>query len=399
MKIFKDSIIYLSGELIAKILPFLLLPYLSRKLGVAGFGELSFYQTLNALFVIVFTMSQDGALTRYYYHYGKRNLSTMLIVAYSYIMIVSSLSLIIAYFLHSIVLMAVICAAASQAVLNTQLSLRQCQKQAISYTIIQIGSGLSTTLLTVLLLEYTHNFPIEKRFAALFLGNATVSLIALMSYQIKNKKPFQFRGKSILLSANYLLGFGLPLLPHQIGLFIKGQVDRIFIFEHFSKTELGIYSAAYQIASVLGVILMAVNKATVPYFYQALKSKRIYAKTIRCWALFGLLFAFIPAMIGVIVPEKWILWIIGKQFIHIKYYTITFLIGFGLTIPYYLLVNYLFYYGKNKIIATISLFSSGCYLLILFFTIQLGMNYLPLAMIGANIIILPILYWQVKEKT
>ena len=31
--------------------------------------------------------------------------------------------------------------------------------------------------------------------------------------------------------------------------------------------SLGVYSAGYQTASVLGVLLMALNKATVPYYY------------------------------------------------------------------------------------------------------------------------------------
>ncbi|HHF3653343.1 TPA: flippase, partial [Haemophilus influenzae] len=43
MKVFKDSVIYLVGELSSKLVPFLLLPYLSRKLGVEGYGSLSYY--------------------------------------------------------------------------------------------------------------------------------------------------------------------------------------------------------------------------------------------------------------------------------------------------------------------------------------------------------------------
>ena len=39
MSLIKDSSIYLIGELSAKCVPFLLLPYLSRKLGVEGFGS------------------------------------------------------------------------------------------------------------------------------------------------------------------------------------------------------------------------------------------------------------------------------------------------------------------------------------------------------------------------
>ena len=41
MKLLKDSLIYLLGELAAKALPFLLLPYLTRKFGAAGYGDLS----------------------------------------------------------------------------------------------------------------------------------------------------------------------------------------------------------------------------------------------------------------------------------------------------------------------------------------------------------------------
>ena len=59
MSLIKDSSIFLIGELSAKCVPFLLLPYLSRKLGVEGFGELSYCQTFLALFVIFIGLSQD----------------------------------------------------------------------------------------------------------------------------------------------------------------------------------------------------------------------------------------------------------------------------------------------------------------------------------------------------
>ena len=49
MKLLKDSLIYLLGELAAKALPFLLLPYLTRKFGAAGYGDLSYWQTLLSL--------------------------------------------------------------------------------------------------------------------------------------------------------------------------------------------------------------------------------------------------------------------------------------------------------------------------------------------------------------
>lgn len=62
MSLIKDSSIYLIGELSAKCVPFLLLPYLSRKLGVEGFGKLSYYQTFLPLFVIFIGLSKMALL-------------------------------------------------------------------------------------------------------------------------------------------------------------------------------------------------------------------------------------------------------------------------------------------------------------------------------------------------
>ena len=61
------------------------------------------------------------------------------------------------------------------------------------------------------------------------------------------------------------------------------------------------------------------------------------------------------------LPETLFTWFLGENYIGTHYYICLFLIGFGLTIPYYLLVNYLFYHAKNKLIASISLMSTGVY--------------------------------------
>ncbi|MFH4134884.1 oligosaccharide flippase family protein, partial [Acinetobacter baumannii] len=79
--------------------------------------------------------------------------------------------------------------------------------------------------------------------------------------------------------------FGLPLILHQSSFFIKGQLDRIFIYQQYSKAELGIYSAGVQIAAVLPIILMALNKAIVPYYYQGLKDSSLTIKKIKKYTL------------------------------------------------------------------------------------------------------------------
>lgn len=62
---------------------------------------------------------------------------------------------------------------------------------------------------------------------------------------------------------------------------MKGQLDRIFIYQQYSKSELGIYSAGVQVAALLPVVLMAVNKAIIPYYYQSLREKNLTIHDIK----------------------------------------------------------------------------------------------------------------------
>ena len=394
MKLLKDSLIYLIGELAAKALPFLLLPYLTRKFGAAGYGDLSYWQTLLSLLIIVLSLSQDGALTRYFYVYGKRNLPNIMLAGYGYTALVSLAALGVATAMQSINLAAVTCAAAAQSVLGVQLAYRQCQKRALSYTLIQTASGVFTSLLTIALLEATHAAPIAIRFAALFIGNAAVSLA---TYALIRKRHRRRSWRRLFQAAQYIVAFGLPLVLHHASGFIKGQLDRIVIHQHYAPEQLGIYAAGLQLASILSILLLAANKAIVPHYYQAIKQGSLNAAKIRRLALASLAASPIPAALVWLLPNALFTWLLGAPYAGSQYYAALFLLGFGLTLPYYLLVNHLFYHGKNQRIAVISVLSTLVYLAALFATARIGIQWIPLAMIAGNAAILPILFVNVKD--
>lgn len=393
MKILKDSAVYLLGELFAKALPFLLLPYLTRKLGAAGFGELSYYQTVLSLLALAFGLSQDGAITRYFYFYGKRNLPNVLRTGGLYTLALTLLGLLFAWWRQSWILGFVVLTAGSQTLLGAQLAWRQCQKRALPYVAIQISSSALSAVLTVLLLECTAYQPVAMRFAALCSVNFAVAAAAYC--WANQKQPAHFTRRRALYSLRYILAFGLPLLLHHASGFVKGQLDRIIIYRMYSAAELGVYAAALQLAGILSIILMAVNKATVPYYYHAIEQKKITARRVRRWAWLGFCAAPLFAAAVWCMPESWFVWFLGPQYIGAHHYIVLFTLGYALTIPYYLLVNYLFYFGKNSLISSISLLSAAIYLLILFAVAPLGMAWLPWAMVAGNLAILPILYYFV----
>lgn len=396
MKVFKDSVIYLVGELSSKLVPFLLLPYLSRKLGVEGYGSLSYYQTFLSLFLIVVSLTQEGAISRYFYFYGKRSLNLVVNTGYAYTTIIGSIILMGCWIAQSEILFYAALSSIFQSFLNVQLSVRQCQKKAWSYAFIQFSLTVTGAVFTVALLEYYQNDLVEKRILAILLSNLVVWFFSYFLYRKSvTSKKYQFKHYQSALF--YILGFGLPLILHHASFFLKGQLDRIFIYHKFSEIDLGLYAMGAQLALVVSIAIQALNKAIIPYFYEALKQKKLVIQQLHKWALFSFLLIPIPALVIWIIPENVLVWILGSQFVGTKYYFILFLISTTLSIPYLILVNYLFYYGKNKLISQCSVLSTIIYVASLVALTFTEIKYIPYAGIIGSLSIIPILYFMTSK--
>lgn len=398
MKILKDSAIYLIGELFAKSLPFLMLPYLTRKLGTDGFGELSYYLTWLALFGIFVGLSQEGAVTRYYYFYGKRALNTVVKAGYIYNIACSILLLIVCWWFKAEIMAYIVLATMFQSFINVQLAIRQCQKQPFKYITLQIILSLTNVIFTVAALEYFSNDLVLHRILAIVFANMLTFFIASVVlgdlFAVKTKISFN----RFKLAFTYIITFGLPLVLHQSSFFIKGQLDRIFIYKQYTNSELGIYSAGVQVAAVLPIVLMALNKAIVPYYYQGLKDNTLGIERIKKYAFMSLLVCLIPALIALCMPLELYQWFLGEEYSDSKYYVILYLIGYGMNLPYLILVNYYFFYGKNMLVSKITISSALFYLILLLIFSAISIQLIPHALIISNIIMIILLYLCTKIK-
>ena len=398
MRILKDSFIYLVGELINKSLPFLLLPYLTRKLGTEGFGELSYYLTILALLSICIGLSQEGAVTRYFYFYGNKAIDLIVRAGYLYNILFSTVCLIISWILKSEIIAYITLIATFNSFLSVQLALRQAQKQPIPYIMIQFLSSVSLVVFTVLMLEYVAGDRVVNRLLALLLSSALVFFITYLFINKSFKISRKFSLENYKSALVYIFSFGIPLILHQLSFFMKGQVDRIFIYKLYSATELGVYSAGVQIASVLTIFFMALNKAITPYYYEGLKNKELTVEKIKKYTLVSFVFISLPAFICYFLPNRLFVWFLGVGFGESQFYTVLFLIGYGLTLPYLILANYLFFYGKNKLIAGITFSTSVIYIILLIILSELSIKFIPFSLIFSNLLIVVILWILVSKN-
>lgn len=396
----KDSLIYVVGEMTAKAVPFLLLPYLTRVLGTTGFGDLSYYLSLTAFIVIAMSLSQNGALTRYFYVYGRHGLGNILLAGGLYSVGVLLIGTVISWLLHSELLFYCFFTAFLQTLIQNQLALRQCQKRPFSYLTIQLGLALGNLLWTVLIFQFFAGDTTDKvaqRLIAIILAHGFTFVVALAWAKYQFAIKFRFTPKRLKLGLGYILTLGLPLLLHGLSYTIKGQLDRVLIHQRFSSHELGVYSAGVQVASSLTIVIMAVNSALVPHLYERLKSQRMTVMQLHRLFWLSLIVPVILTAMAWAMPSSLMAWLLGSDFAQSQYYVVMFVLAFSLIIPYLLLVNFLFYHAKSAQISLCSVISTVVYLLALWVLSGVSLAAVPYATIISSVVILPLLYYYTLQ--
>ena len=389
----KDSRIYVVGEMTAKAVPFLLLPYLTRVLGTTGFGYLSYYLSLTAFILIAMSLSQNGALTRYFYVYGRHGLGNILLAGGLYSVGVLLIGTVISWLLHSELLFYCFFTAFLQTLIQNQLALRQCQKRPFSYLTIQLGLALGNLLWTVLIFQFFAGDTTDKvaqRLIAIILAHGFTFVVALAWAKYQFAIKFRFTPKRLKLGLGYILTLGLPLLLHGLSYTIKGQLDRVLIHERFSSHELGVYSAGVQVVSSLTIVIMAVNSALVPHLYERLKSQRMTVMQLHRLFWLSLMVPVILTAMAWAMPSSLVAWLLGADFAQSQYYVVMFILAFSLIIPYLLLVNFLFYHAKSAQISLCSVISTVVYLVALWVLSGVSLAVVPYATIISGVVILPL---------
>ncbi|WP_290366807.1 oligosaccharide flippase family protein [Citrobacter sp. S39] len=264
MTLLKDSMIYLIGEIFSKLFPFLLLPYLTRQLGPAEYGSLSYFMAVITLLSIIIGLVQQDVVSRFYFFYGNKSVYNILFagITLSTIMYMSVVSIGI-YFKHPVLsLLATV--ALFQSLLQAGLSLLQCQKKAFNYVLIQSLVTLIGFFATLFFFEFIQK-DAEYRIISLAIGNA-IGYLILLFFLLRRKK---FKIKPLIFHRYIIhaICYAAPLIIHHLSYYVKGQFDRVFINNHFSSAQLGVYSAGLQLSMILPVLNSDYNNVQALKYY------------------------------------------------------------------------------------------------------------------------------------
>jgi len=174
----------------------------------------------------------------------------------------------------------------------------------VQFAIASVANVLITIGATIALVVGFHKGPIGAVIGN-FVGTLTVYIV-LLAYR-REQLGLQF-DRGLFRAMNR---FGLPLVPSALALWAINLIDRLFINAYRGQSEVGIYSLAVQISSVI-VFLMTAFQLAWPAFAYSIRDEGA-AKRTYAYVLTYLLFltCWLSLAFGVLAP--WIVHILAPR--------------------------------------------------------------------------------------
>lgn len=361
------SAVYLVSNILNAIIPFALLPVLTRYLSPEEYGEVAMFQTLLGALAAFIGLSAHGAAARKFYdgNLGQDDLAEFIGSCLQILLVTSLVSVgVLAVFGNEFsewlgldkkwILLGVLVTAAN-VIVQLRLGQWQVRKQAIKYGVLQVSLSLLNVLvslgLVVMLLQGA-----DGRISAQIWTAVIFALVAL--WLLKEGKLLLF----LRWRPDYIreaLGFGVPLIPHVGGMFLLASVDRFVINSELGLAQTGIYMVAVQFAAALGLVFDAINKAYVPWLFERLKrndenEKRQIVHFTYLWYALILCGAALAFLVG-----PWLIeFVAGEQYTRAGDVIGWLALGQVFGGMYLMVTNYIFFSKRTGLLSLVTI-SSG----------------------------------------
>lgn len=269
----RHSAIYGLGGLVSRILATLLLPLYTHYLPPGSYGRVELVTAATAVLAITLQMGISSAFFRFYFD-AKEDAERLTVIRTSFwfTMGMSTLGLVLGVVFagpvgHWIGLghdPSLVRAGAvglwAQTNYQQLTALFRVEERSVQYATASVANVLITVAAMVVFVSVFHWGAI-----GLVVGNFTGTLIVYVALVIYRTEQLGFEFDRPLLRK--MQTFGLPLVPSALALWTISFVDREFIVWYKDVAEVGVYSAALKIASVITFVMIAFQTAWPAFAY------------------------------------------------------------------------------------------------------------------------------------
>jgi O-antigen/teichoic acid export membrane protein len=304
----RQSLIYGLGGIVSRILAVLLLPLYTSYLRGGGFGKIETVVAFTTVLVIVLRFGISTAFFRFYFDSKDAAHRTLVVrTSFWFTMTTATVGLVLGCAFASPIahllrlgnepwlVRAAFVGLWAQMNFEQLTSLFRVEERAVAFVIASLANVLITIGATLVLVVGLHKGP-TGAVVGNFLGTLSVyfPLLVYRRYQL----GLEF-SRDLLRQMNK---FGMPLVPSALALWAINFVDRFFIAVFKGQVEVGVYSVAVRISSVIVFIMIAFRLAWPAFAYSIedeQEAKRTYAFVLT-YLLF--LCSWISLTLGLLSP-------------------------------------------------------------------------------------------------
>jgi O-antigen/teichoic acid export membrane protein len=355
--------IYAIARISTYAAPLILLPILTHMLTVDDYGVIGIFTSFYLAINMFISLSGTGAVVRAYmdkddigFDFSSYVFNAILINTILFI-----LSLIPLYFIFVsklIILPLELFVLAPVVVILSNFKaykhkLWNIQNKALNFSIFQVLFTFFSLLVSILLLYFMFQ-DWRSRVYAIVSAELIFCIISLY-YLVKEDKVKFTLNKLYMLD---VLKYGLPLLPHAIGITLLATSDKLILGVATGMSSVGIFSVAASISTLVLLVSMPVESALNPYIYRLFKTptdlgKQRYVAGFVVYFFITSLFAMALYLTLPVVIEV----LIGKEFHSAIDYVGVLLIGQVAHAMYRYIVKPIFFVKKTYLVSLSTIIS------------------------------------------
>jgi O-antigen/teichoic acid export membrane protein len=371
----KKAGVYATFRIVDRVIPFLLLPFITRALAPEEYGIYIIFQALISFVLPFVTLNSDSAVLLNYFHLNSEQFKSYFTnafmiffcgVAITWAVFLSAqgsiagLTKFPAAWLFSIPL---ICG--FQYFTKLALNLWQVKKEAFRYGCFMVSLTLCKNSLMIYFVVF-RGAGWEGLIVSQLIGWGLFSVVSVFVFLKNRLIKFDFKRAFIIDN----LKVGTPLILHQLGSWSGNLANRLILASLLGAEVTGRYGVGAVFGMIVALVQTAFNDAYVPYLFDKLRNSSTMETKYRLVILtYGynaalLIFSLMVGLFGYFFVGAFF----GAQYEESKIFIMWLVVAWAFDGWYKMHVNYIFYVKKTYLIF-ITTVSSGISNLILCFVL------------------------------
>lgn len=335
---------------------FILLIILAKFISPGDYGQLSLFNTLVMFVGYFIVLSSDGYLSVSYFKSTKqefaKDVSSILLVLSFVTTILLLLITVGGQWLSGLLklpqnlLYIAIIISAFSILVSVNLNIKRLSEDLKRYGLLSCSFAIMNFILSLLLVIKVDLNWIGRIYAQLFcvIIFGSIALYAFKRERLYTNSLSLGRVKTILF-------WGIPLIPHLATTWVRQGCDRYIIDSAYSLVEVGLFSFALNLTSVIEMVGSSFNATNSVSIFKILSDSSLdgynkislLKKTSKeMITIYSIITILIVICVVCFVP-----YVMPNYAKSVPYFLVLSSYGF-LKCIYYIFCNYLFYWGKNK---------------------------------------------------